>query len=146
MKTEGYLLSLQMLNKNNNENISAPKRVSNVGGSQDENNCRTKTSSLRLRFKNSCLRKKKRIYKLRNWFIDSILFKIASLFEAIVMVSTLAFFLFSYGFRIWFLFIYIFSVNQWFIIIGQKLISNGGVRFIWFINLVFFIDILMFIH
>ncbi|KAK6781899.1 hypothetical protein RDI58_019695 [Solanum bulbocastanum] len=100
MKAEGYLLSLKILNKNNNENISAPKRVSNVGGSQDENNCSTKASSLRLRFKNSFLRKKKRIYKLRNWFIDSILFKIVSLFEAIVMVSTLAFFLFSYGFRI----------------------------------------------
>ncbi|KAH0644555.1 hypothetical protein KY284_032439 [Solanum tuberosum] len=32
MKAEGYLLSFKMLNKNTNGNISAPKRVSNVGG------------------------------------------------------------------------------------------------------------------
>ncbi|KAK4729527.1 hypothetical protein R3W88_022515 [Solanum pinnatisectum] len=85
MKVGNYLFS----NKNNDRN------------SDDDDNSRNyKASSLRLRFKNSCLRKKKRIYKLRNWFIDSILFKIVSIFEAIVIVSTLAFFLFSYGFRI----------------------------------------------
>ncbi|KAG5589835.1 hypothetical protein H5410_040349 [Solanum commersonii] len=69
MKAEGYLLSLKMLNKNNNGNISAPKRVSNVGGRGVQNRIEnriksqidTKTSSLRLRFKNSCLRKNKRI-------------------------------------------------------------------------------------
>lgn len=90
MKADSYLSSsFKRLNKKNDEN------------SDDNNNSSNhKASSLSGRFKNSCLRKKRRLHKLRNWFIDSFLFKIASLFEAIALVSTLAFFLFSYGFHI----------------------------------------------
>lgn len=106
MKAGGYLLSLKRLNKNNNGNdIGAPKSLSNVGASDlgeiitndHENNCNHKASSLRWRLKNLFLWKKKSLYRLRNWFVDSFLFKIASLFEAITLVSTLAFFFFCCG-------------------------------------------------
>ncbi|KAG5589831.1 hypothetical protein H5410_040345 [Solanum commersonii] len=100
MKVNGYLLSFKRLNKNNNGNsIGASKSLSNASASQgeiirrDENNCSTKTSSLRWRFKKS-------LYKLHHWFVDSFLFKIVSIFEAITLVSTLAFFFLCYGFHI----------------------------------------------
>ncbi|MCD7455142.1 hypothetical protein HAX54_027218 [Datura stramonium] len=97
MKAGGYLLSFKRLNKKG----VAGTVGSEVGTAEDHHDSLTQPppppqpSSLRWRFKNlsSGLKwKSKRLYKLRHWFVDSFLFKIVSVFEAIFLVSTLAFF------------------------------------------------------
>ncbi|CAN4076993.1 unnamed protein product [Withania somnifera] len=98
MKAGSYLFSVKRLNKNNNRNIGAPNSFSSGGGSQGEiiRRDENKPSSLRSRFKNLSSWKKS-LNKLSHWFVDSFLFKIASVFEAIALVSTLAFFFFCCG-------------------------------------------------
>ncbi|MCD7453288.1 hypothetical protein HAX54_020453 [Datura stramonium] len=104
MKAGSYLFSFKRLKKNDNgNNIGASKSVSGGGGSQGEiiikrdHDDNYKPLSLRWRFKNLSSWKKKSLYKLRHWFVDSFLFKIVSIFEAIALVSTLAFFFFCCG-------------------------------------------------
>ncbi|KAK4361310.1 hypothetical protein RND71_020262 [Anisodus tanguticus] len=95
MKASGYLFSFKRLNKKG----VAGTVSSDVGSAGDQHDSLTQppqpTPSLRWRFKNlsSGLRwKSKRLYKLLHWFVDCFLFKIVSVFEAIFLVSTLAFF------------------------------------------------------
>ncbi|XP_049384192.1 uncharacterized protein LOC125848381 [Solanum stenotomum] len=104
MKAGGYSFSFKRLSK---------KAVAGTVGSEvgthagDHHDSLTQPplpphpqSSLRWRFKNlsSGLRwKSKRLYKLRYWFVDCFLFKIVSVFEAIFLVSALAFFYLCFG-------------------------------------------------
>ncbi|CAN4080169.1 unnamed protein product [Withania somnifera] len=99
MKAGGYLLSFKGLNKKNVAGIVSSDMSS--GGDRHDNpltqpyQLPSPPSSLRWRFKNMCsgLRwKSKRFYKMRYWIVDCFLFKIVSVFEAIFLVSTLAFF------------------------------------------------------
>ncbi|TMW81705.1 hypothetical protein EJD97_008280 [Solanum chilense] len=92
MKESGSLLSFK--NRNGGD--------SHDDDDNNNNNSRTyKATSLRRRFRNLCSRKKKSLYKLcHHRFVEFILFKIASLLEAIAMVATLVFFFFRYGFHI----------------------------------------------
>nr|AAG43556.1 Avr9/Cf-9 rapidly elicited protein 180 [Nicotiana tabacum] len=99
MKASGYLFSFKKLNKKGNigaKNFNAGDSKGEITRDHDI----SKPTSLRWRFKNlsSGLRwNKKSLYKLHHWFVDSFLFKIVSVFEAIALVSTLAFFFFCCG-------------------------------------------------
>ncbi|KAK4347345.1 hypothetical protein RND71_033684 [Anisodus tanguticus] len=91
MKAGGYLFSFKRLNKKSVTGTVS----SDVSSAGDHHDSLTQPPSLLWRFKNlsSGLRwKSKRLYKLRHWFVDCFLFKIVSVFEAIFLVSTLAFF------------------------------------------------------
>nr|XP_009761123.1 PREDICTED: uncharacterized protein LOC104213334 [Nicotiana sylvestris] len=97
MKAGGYLFSFKRLNKKG----VAGTVGSEVGSAGDHHQLhdsltdQPRPSSLRWRFRNlsSGLRwKSKKLYKLRYWIVDCLLFKIVSVFEAIFLVSTLAFF------------------------------------------------------
>ncbi|KAM3284717.1 hypothetical protein P3S67_023516 [Capsicum chacoense] len=102
MKAGGYLFSFKRLNKKPVAG-TVSSAVSSSGDHHDDTSPpqpRSLPSSLRWRFKNlsSGLRwKSKRLYKLRYWIVDCFLFKIVSVFEAIFLVSTLAFFFLCCG-------------------------------------------------
>ncbi|XP_060194464.1 uncharacterized protein LOC132623691 [Lycium barbarum] len=96
MKAGGYLFSFKRLNKKSVTG-TVSSDVSTAGDHHDSlTQPPQQPPSLRWRFKNlsSGLRYKstKRLYKLRYWFVDCFLFKFVSAFEAIFLVSTLAFF------------------------------------------------------
>ncbi|OIT28759.1 PREDICTED: uncharacterized protein LOC109212246 [Nicotiana attenuata] len=100
MKAGVYLFSFRRLNKKGVAG-TVGSEVGSAGNHHHQlHDSLTQTlpprpSSLRWRFKNlsSGLRwKSKRLYKLRYWIVDCLLFKIVSVFEAIFLVSTLAFF------------------------------------------------------
>ncbi|CAN4082060.1 unnamed protein product [Withania somnifera] len=94
MKAGGYLLFKRLNKKTLAGTVGSD--VSHAGDHHDDSLTQpAKPSLLRWRFKNMSfgLRwKSKRLYKLRYWIVDCFLFKIVSVFEAIFLVSTLAFF------------------------------------------------------
>ncbi|XP_055805129.1 uncharacterized protein LOC129873953 [Solanum dulcamara] len=104
MKAGGYSFSFKRLNKKSVAGTVGSEVGTDAGDHHDPLTQlppqQHRQSSWRWRFKNlsSGLRwKSKRLYKLRYWFIDCFLFKIVSAFEAIFLVSALAFFYLCFG-------------------------------------------------
>lgn len=86
LKKPGYLFSFGRLNK---------KRA--AGGDGGDAGGASHSSGLRWRLKSS----KKRPFRFLVWLVDTLLFKVVSFFEAVVLVSRLAFFFLFCGCHIW---------------------------------------------
>ncbi|KAL3345010.1 hypothetical protein AABB24_024121, partial [Solanum stoloniferum] len=107
MKAGGYSFSFKRLSKKAVAETVGSEVATHAGDHRDSLTqppppppLSHRQSSLRWRFKNlsSGLRwKSRRLYKLRYWFVDCFLFKIVSVFEAIFLVSALAFFYLCFG-------------------------------------------------
>nr|GMD06727.1 AF211538_1 Avr9/Cf-9 rapidly elicited protein 180 [Ipomoea batatas]GMD09208.1 AF211538_1 Avr9/Cf-9 rapidly elicited protein 180 [Ipomoea batatas]GMD11601.1 AF211538_1 Avr9/Cf-9 rapidly elicited protein 180 [Ipomoea batatas]GMD75836.1 AF211538_1 Avr9/Cf-9 rapidly elicited protein 180 [Ipomoea batatas] len=91
LKAPGYLFAFNRPNKKASGGVSddAGGAMSGKSGGATNN---SRLRRWRLKRRISPWLRWKRLFNLHVWFVDSVLFKIVSVFEAVVLISTLAFF------------------------------------------------------